>query len=141
MPVLSIKTKNKTYSYTIFKKLTTIGKDEANDIVLSDPLIDDVHVNIVYDGKNYIIASTKGRNVFYVNGRKKSKHVLNFGDNIRISEIEMKYNEKSEHKVIQKVTNITDYQKLFDVYLVDLSKNLEFLISLSLKQILKFLCL
>ena len=36
----------KAQVYHLFKKITTLGKDEANDIVLADPLIGETHAHL-----------------------------------------------------------------------------------------------
>lgn len=115
MSILKIKFRKTTKVYSIFKKLTTIGKDEANDVVIPDSLVADLHANIVYDGKNYNIRAVQGKNVIHINGRKKSKAVLNYGDNIKIGDAELEFIEKEEKEVEKEPSREDDYRKLFDI--------------------------
>ncbi|MBU1219497.1 sigma 54-interacting transcriptional regulator [Myxococcota bacterium] len=115
MSILKIKFRKTTKVYSIFKKLTTIGKDEANDVVIPDSLVADLHANIVYDGKNYNIRAVQGKNVIHINGRKKSKAVLNYGDNIKIGDAELEFIDKEEKEVEKEPSREDDYRKLFDI--------------------------
>jgi transcriptional regulator with GAF, ATPase, and Fis domain len=117
MPVLKIKSKKSTKVYNVFKKLTTLGKDETNDVVLNDSLVADVHAHLIFDGKSYSIVSVKGKNSFYVNGRRKSKYKLTFGDNIKIGDIDLSFIEKTVKIVDDRIDDSMegDYRKLFEV--------------------------
>ncbi len=115
MPVLKIKTKKSSKVYSLFKKITTLGKDEVNDVVLADELAAPLHANILYDGKRYDIRTTRGTNIMYVNGRKKSKATLNFGDTVKIGDIEITFLEEEEIEPKKKASKEEDYRKLFDV--------------------------
>jgi transcriptional regulator with GAF, ATPase, and Fis domain len=115
MPVLKIKSKNGSKTYTIFKKITTLGKDEANDVVINDELVYELHAHILYDGKNYDLRTTAGKNIMYINGRRKSKAKLNFGDTIKLGDIEIEFVNKVEKEEKKRPSKEEDYRKLFDV--------------------------
>ncbi len=115
MPVLKIKTKKSAKVYSIFKKITTLGRDEANDVVLRDALVAPHHANLLFDGKRYDLRTTAGKNVMHVNGRKKSKAKLNFGDTIRFGDIDIEFLEQVEAEPKRATSREEDYRKLFDV--------------------------
>ncbi len=115
MAVLRLHLKNGSKVYTLFKKMTLVGKDETNDVVIPDPLIGEVHANILFDGKDFSIRSTEGKNIIYVNGRRKSKANLNFGDKIKIGDFEMEFLDKVEKKEKREVSREDDYRKLIRV--------------------------
>ncbi|MBN2722439.1 MAG: sigma 54-interacting transcriptional regulator [Deltaproteobacteria bacterium] len=115
MSVLKIKIRKSSKVYHVFKKLTTIGKDEANDVVIPDALVAELHANLVYDGKNYTIRAVQGKNVIHVNGRKKSKAVLNYGDTVKIGDAEIEFLEKEEKEIEKEPSREDDYRKLFEI--------------------------
>ncbi len=118
MPNLRVKVQGNVKIFTLFKKLTTIGRDEANDVVVRDPLVDAVHAHILHDGKNHQILATEGRNTFFVNGRRRSKHKLSDGDLLRFGDAEIQFLEKepaAENISTRHSQGAGDYQKLFEV--------------------------
>lgn len=118
MASLRVKTPGGVKVYTIFKKMTTLGRDEDNDVVIRDPLVDAVHAHLLFDGKGYQILATEGRNTFLVNGRRRSKHKLADEDVLRFGDTEVLFHERevpAEAVRPRNAPGANDYQKLFEV--------------------------
>ncbi len=117
MAVVKIQSGDRTKVYRIFKPLTTIGSDKANDIVIPDPMVDEVHAHILKKGEDLVIQTTDSGNEMHVNGRRKQRHKLKYGDRIRIGEVTLFFLEKDipEEEKEKKRGRGPDYRKLVEV--------------------------
>lgn len=62
----------------------TLGRDEANDVVMSDDMqVSRVHARIAQRNGQWILVDLESRNGSYVNGRPIHEHPLRDGDHIR----------------------------------------------------------
>ena len=43
--------------YHLYKKITSIGRGEENDIALPDPLLSDAHARIHFDGRDFNVTA------------------------------------------------------------------------------------
>src|SRR4051812_43209449 len=77
--------------YRIHKKLTSLGRSEQADITLPDPDLADTHVHIVFDGREFNLATTERDSEVFVNGRKRAKHRLAHEDRIRVGASELEF--------------------------------------------------
>lgn len=104
--------------YHLYKKITSLGKVEENDIVIPDPLIGDTHAHIHFDGKHYNIKPLSRQNPIHINGRKKRKHRLKEGDKIRIGGVEMEFfladAPAPEEEAAPTMVEVSSYNKLFE---------------------------
>ncbi|MCD6497883.1 MAG: sigma 54-interacting transcriptional regulator [Deltaproteobacteria bacterium] len=104
--------------YHLYKKITTLGKIDENDIILPDPLIGDTHAHIHFDGKQYNIAPLSRQTPIYVNGRKRRKYRIKEGDRIRIGGIEMEFYLNDvpvpEEEGAPTMLEVNAYQKIFE---------------------------
>jgi transcriptional regulator with GAF, ATPase, and Fis domain len=104
--------------YHLYKKITSLGKLEENDIVLPDPLIGDTHAHIHFDGKHYNIKPLSRQNPVHINGRKKRKHRLKEGDTVRIGGIELEFFLSDapaiEEEAAPTMVEVDSYNKLFE---------------------------
>lgn len=120
MPSLRIEAPGqKPKVYHLFKKITTMGKAEENDIVLGDPLIGETHAHLHFDGKAYVVQTTHKQNAMHVNGRKKKKMRLEHGDKIKIGGYELVFSLFDEQPVAEEeaaatVAEVSGYQKLHE---------------------------
>jgi transcriptional regulator with GAF, ATPase, and Fis domain len=120
MPSLRIEAPGKRPQvYHLFKKITTFGKDEENDVVLEDPLIGETHAHLHFDGKGYVAQAVSKQNELYINGRKKKKARIEHGDRIRIGAYEMEFSlfdeaPVEEDEAAATVADVSGYQKLHE---------------------------
>ena len=120
MPSLRIEAPGqKPKVYHLFKKITTVGKAEENDVVLEDPLIGETHAHLHFDGKAYVVQTTHKQNALHVNGRKKKKMRIEHGDKIKIGAYELVFSLFDEQPVVEEeaaatVAEVSGYQKLHE---------------------------
>jgi pSer/pThr/pTyr-binding forkhead associated (FHA) protein len=104
--------------YHIYKKLTSLGKGEGVDILLSDPLVADTHAHIHFDGRDFNISVTDKDADLHVNGRRRSKHRLAQEDRIRVGSVELEfslYDEPVTDDVAAKtMAELNSYKRLFE---------------------------
>jgi len=104
--------------YHIYKKLTSLGKGEGVDILLSDPLLADTHAHIHFDGRDFNISVTDKDADLHVNGRRRSKHRLAQDDRIRVGSVELQfslYDEPVTDDVAAKtMAELNSYKRLFE---------------------------
>lgn len=77
-----------TRTVNLLKRLTSIGRGLDNDIALNDSQVPDSALHIMFDGTRYQVG---GSVEFTVNGKKRSEHVLNSSDTIRVGESELTF--------------------------------------------------
>ena len=70
--------------YHLYKKITSIGSGEENDIVLPDPLLADTHAHVHFDGRDFNVTSIDKHGDLHVNGKKRKKHRLVHQDVMKI---------------------------------------------------------
>ncbi len=72
--------------FPLHKIITTLGRNEANDIMLDDPKVSSFHCNILSREDGYYLLDMKSRNGTWVNGQQvtechlKDSDILDFGD-------------------------------------------------------------
>jgi transcriptional regulator with GAF, ATPase, and Fis domain len=77
--------------YRIHKKLTSLGRSEQADVTLPDPELADSHVHILFDGRDFNLATTERDTEVAINGRKRAKHRLAHEDRIRLGASEIEF--------------------------------------------------
>jgi transcriptional regulator with GAF, ATPase, and Fis domain len=77
--------------YRIHKKLTSLGRSADADVTLPDPELADSHVHILFDGRDFNLATTERDGEVFVNGRKRAKHRLAHEDRVRIGASEIEF--------------------------------------------------
>jgi transcriptional regulator with GAF, ATPase, and Fis domain len=77
--------------YTLYKRLTSIGRLEENDVSLPDPLLPGTFAQILFDGSDYQLSTLEKRDEVAVNGKKRKKHKLVNDDRIRIGDAELTF--------------------------------------------------
>jgi ABC-type multidrug transport system ATPase subunit/pSer/pThr/pTyr-binding forkhead associated (FHA) protein len=68
--------------FQIGKPLTTIGREPANDIVISDPSVSRQHARLVYNGVQWTIEKLAAQNIVTVNQRNVQQAVISDRDTI-----------------------------------------------------------
>jgi len=78
-------------SVKLFKKITTLGADNTNDISIPDPSIDANHAYIIFDGKHYNISPVNRKSVILINGRQEKNYKLTHKDVITLGEVNLTF--------------------------------------------------
>ena len=75
--------------FGIYKRVTSIGTAGANDIVIDSRSLEPHHAQIVFDGRDFTIASVDAGATIAVNGKKKKKSKIFHNDKLTLSEVEL----------------------------------------------------
>ena len=104
--------------FHLYKKITSIGSGEENDIVLPDPLLADSHAHVHFDGRDFNVTSIDKHGDLHVNGKKRKKHRLVHQDVMKIGTTEMTfslYDEPvSDDEAAKTLEALNSYRKLFE---------------------------
>ena len=73
------------------RKVTTLGRQLENDIVLHEEYLSRFHAEIVYEQGAYVLYDKQSTSGTYVNSRKIDRCVLNSGDLISLANISMMF--------------------------------------------------
>ncbi|RJO72610.1 MAG: GAF domain-containing protein [Myxococcales bacterium] len=106
---------NTPQTVRLFKKITTLGRDNTNDIPIPHPSVDANHAYLVFDGKHYTLSGVSKKSVVQVNGRKDKTFVLAHKDVITLGEVNLTFDLfdeawTSDDKRVR--TEIESYRKL-----------------------------
>ena len=89
-----------THQETVFplkKKVTNIGRDEENDLVIDNLRVSRVHAQIREINGSHVLFDLDSTVGTRVNNRRLSQHTLATGDVIEIADIALIYGADSEH--------------------------------------------
>ncbi len=68
----------------LYRPLTSLGRSDENDICIPDPLIEEEHAHIKFDGQKFTITALNKKNPIQVNGRSRRQATLKHEDQITI---------------------------------------------------------
>jgi DNA-binding NtrC family response regulator len=77
--------------YPLNKVITTLGRNESNDIFLDDPKVSSFHGNILNREDGFHLLDLKSRNGTSVNGKPISAYALQDGDTIAFGDIHLRF--------------------------------------------------
>jgi predicted component of type VI protein secretion system len=69
----------------------TIGRSDANTVVLQETMASRVHAEIGFDGRNFVLTDRNSTNGTLLNEELVTSAPLTFGDLIRIGETELRF--------------------------------------------------
>jgi two-component system, NtrC family, response regulator HydG len=81
--------------YPLHKVITTLGRNEANDILLDDPKVSSFHGNILNREDGFHLLDLKSRNGTSVNGKKVTACPLRDGDVLAFGDIILRFKSAS----------------------------------------------
>jgi DNA-binding NtrC family response regulator len=84
--------------FALSKVITTLGRNEANDILLDDPKVSSFHVNILNREDGFHLLDLKSRNGTLVNGKKVLTSPLRDGDVLAFGDIQLRFKSQSAPK-------------------------------------------
>ncbi|MBI4953805.1 MAG: sigma 54-interacting transcriptional regulator [Myxococcales bacterium] len=92
--------------YSVHKPVTTIGRGQNNDLVIDREGVQPNHVQISFDGRDFMIEELAKTSILAINGKKKRRARLVHGDRLRIGEAELGFSMFAES--VKKTTPATD---------------------------------
>ena len=81
----------RTRLFNIYRRITTIGSESDNEIVLQGDTIAPNHCQIFFDGKKYIISALDRGGEIHVNGKKVRKGQLQDQDVVRVGDFTLQF--------------------------------------------------
>ena len=81
--------------FSLTKVIITLGRNEANDILLDDPKVSSFHGNILSREDGYHLLDLKSRNGTLVNGKPVTNCTLRDGDVIHFGDIALRFQYQS----------------------------------------------
>jgi transcriptional regulator with GAF, ATPase, and Fis domain len=104
--------------YHLYKKITSIGRGEENDISLSDPLLDDTHAHIHFDGRDFVLQTLERKSEIHVNGKKRKKHKLVHQDHVQLGQTDLAFSLYDEpvtdDEAAKTLAELNAYRKLYE---------------------------
>src|SRR6476660_981387 len=108
--------------FSLYKKITSIGRSDENDISIDDPLLADSHAHIHFDGRDFNVTSIDKNGDLAVNGKKRKKHRLVHEDVMKVGSTELifsLYDEAQAHPAAttektQRTEAAHSYRKLYE---------------------------
>jgi transcriptional regulator with GAF, ATPase, and Fis domain len=104
--------------YHLYKKITSIGRSDENDIVLPDPLLADSHAHIHFDGRDFNVTSIDKHGDLHVNGKRRKKHRLVHQDMLKIGATELAFSlydePPTDEEAAKTMEALNSYRKLFE---------------------------
>ncbi len=108
--------------YPLFKKITSIGRSDENDIQLDDPSLAESHAHIHFDGRDFNVTSLDKNGDLVINGKKRKKHRLLHDDVMIIGTTELSfslYDESQQQQApdieqTQRTEALNSYRKLYE---------------------------
>ena len=97
MPSLKwIRPEGRPKVYSIFKKLTSIGRAGGNDIALEDRSLADYHAQIVFDGREFNLNEVDREGEILINGKKKRRCKIQHADRLTLGGVELVFSAFDE---------------------------------------------
>ncbi len=72
----------------LVKRITSLGRDPDNDVVVADPALPRTALHVHFDGRDYNVAAHEGADLL-VNGKRRGSWRLAAGDRLRIAATEL----------------------------------------------------
>lgn len=90
MPSLKwIRSEGRPHVFPIFKRVTAIGRATANDVSIDSESIEAYHAQLVFDGRDFTIATLDVPEPLLVNGKRKRKSKVFHNDKFQLGDEEL----------------------------------------------------
>ncbi len=86
-PRLKCRVGTDTFTYQIDKPKTLVGREQDNDLILSDDKVSRQHAEIIFNGSSFEIIDKRSTNKVIVNGQFVERATLKSGDIIGLGEV------------------------------------------------------
>jgi transcriptional regulator with GAF, ATPase, and Fis domain len=104
--------------YHLYKKITTLGRSEENDIAIDDPLLADSHAHVHFDGRDFNITALDKNGDLTINGKRRKKHRMVHQDQLIIGATAMTFSLYDEpvtdDEAAKTMEALNSYRKLFE---------------------------
>jgi transcriptional regulator with GAF, ATPase, and Fis domain len=104
--------------YHLYKKITSIGRSDENDIALDDPLLADSHAHVHFDGRDFNVTSIDKNGDLTVNGKRRKKHRLVHQDQLKIGATDLTFSlydePATDEEAAKTMEALNSYRKLFE---------------------------
>ncbi|HHH31038.1 MAG TPA: GAF domain-containing protein, partial [Polyangiaceae bacterium] len=92
MPSLKwIKAEGRPQIFVVYKKITSIGRGQGNDVCVPDSGLAEYHAQIVFDGKDFALSEVDRKGELRINGKKKRRGKIIHGDRITVGPVELQF--------------------------------------------------
>ena len=90
---------SETHQHEIYKKITTLGASDENDIVCTEAGIEPVHAIIYREGEGYEIEPASRKADIFINGKRLKKRTpIMPGDTLQLANLNAKFSEQALQK-------------------------------------------
>jgi transcriptional regulator with GAF, ATPase, and Fis domain len=97
MPSLKwIRPEGRPKIFSIFKKLTSIGRAGGNDIQIDDRSLAEYHAQIVFDGRDFHLNEVDREGEILINGKKKRRCKIQHADRLTLGEVQLVFSAFDE---------------------------------------------
>jgi transcriptional regulator with GAF, ATPase, and Fis domain len=97
MPSLKwIRPEGRPKVYSVFKKLTSIGRAGGNDIQIEDRSLADYHAQLVFDGRDFNLNEVDREGEIQINGKKKRRCKIQHADRLTLGAVELVFSAFDE---------------------------------------------
>src|SRR5678815_5672473 len=104
--------------YHLYKKITTLGRSDENDIAIDDPLLADSHAHVHFDGRDFNITALDKNGDLTINGKRRKKHRMVHQDQLIIGATAMTFSLYDEpvndDEAAKTMEALNSYRKLFE---------------------------
>jgi transcriptional regulator with GAF, ATPase, and Fis domain len=76
----------RTRGYQVYKRISTLGPNPDDDLVLVEPAFGSARLSLVHDGRSWTLESSERGLEFVADGKKRRSHTLNDGDVVRVGD-------------------------------------------------------
>lgn len=90
-PRLKCRVGSNTFTYEINKPITLVGREQDNDLILSNDKVSRHHAEIVFNGSSFEIIDKHSTNKVIVNGQFVERAALKSGDIIGLGEVTLTF--------------------------------------------------
>ncbi len=82
--------------YSVHKPVTTVGKAAGNDLVISGEGVMPNHIQIAFDGRDFVVEELQRKGSMTINGKKKRRARLVHGDRVKLGDAELSFSMFAE---------------------------------------------
>lgn len=96
------------FSYSVHKPVTTLGRALGNDVCLKADGVAEHHVQIVFDGRDFVLEEADRVAEIAINGKKKRRARLVHGDRLQLGAAEVAFSMFAENNAKRPVDDDED---------------------------------